>query len=215
MARRRFARDRGGMPAARGSRRRGRPAALLSALTAVIAAVVVACGGATSTAATREFSTALSTGDAPYAITAGPDGNLWFTEFLGSRIGRITPVGVVSEHPPTAAILALHQRGTGSVAARIRCPSGAARECRGTLGLLVRRGPNDRQQRVGGVPRFTLAPGRRAEVIVPLWAAGRRQLEARRKLLVSVRLVPSAHSLAGAIEREVVLRVPDPPAVTG
>jgi len=30
-------------------------------------------------------------------ITAGPDGNLWFTEFDGNRIGRITPAGVVTE----------------------------------------------------------------------------------------------------------------------
>jgi streptogramin lyase len=30
-------------------------------------------------------------------ITAGPDGNLWFTESPGNRIGRITPAGVVTE----------------------------------------------------------------------------------------------------------------------
>src|SRR5436190_24238414 len=33
----------------------------------------------------------------PRAITAGPDGNLWFTEFFGNRIGRITPAGSVTE----------------------------------------------------------------------------------------------------------------------
>lgn len=33
----------------------------------------------------------------PSSITAGPDGNLWFTEFVGNRIGRITPSGVVTE----------------------------------------------------------------------------------------------------------------------
>jgi len=27
----------------------------------------------------------------PWAITAGPDGNLWFTEYDGNKIGRITP----------------------------------------------------------------------------------------------------------------------------
>ena len=32
----------------------------------------------------------------PFAITAGPDGNLWFTE-RADQIGRITPVGVISE----------------------------------------------------------------------------------------------------------------------
>ncbi len=33
----------------------------------------------------------------PFGITAGPDGNLWFTEYRGSRIARITPAGVVTE----------------------------------------------------------------------------------------------------------------------
>src|SRR6266849_6159223 len=44
------------------------------------------------------------TGDAfPMAITPGPDGNLWFTEKAGNRIGRITPQGTTVEFPlPTA-----------------------------------------------------------------------------------------------------------------
>ena len=33
----------------------------------------------------------------PDGIAAGPDGNLWFTEIDGNRIGRITPTGVVTE----------------------------------------------------------------------------------------------------------------------
>jgi virginiamycin B lyase len=33
----------------------------------------------------------------PVGITAGPDGNVWFTEDQASKIGRITPVGVVTE----------------------------------------------------------------------------------------------------------------------
>jgi streptogramin lyase len=33
----------------------------------------------------------------PAGITAGPDGNLWFTEETGSRVGRITPAGTVTE----------------------------------------------------------------------------------------------------------------------
>ncbi len=39
----------------------------------------------------------------PYSITAGPDGNLWFTEWGGNKIGRITPAGVITEFTiPTA-----------------------------------------------------------------------------------------------------------------
>jgi virginiamycin B lyase len=36
-------------------------------------------------------------GGYPLDITAGPDGNLWFTEYLGNNIGRITPAGAISE----------------------------------------------------------------------------------------------------------------------
>jgi hypothetical protein len=36
---------------------------------------------------------------APLEITAGPDGNVWFTEINGNNIGRITPLGAVSEFP--------------------------------------------------------------------------------------------------------------------
>jgi streptogramin lyase len=33
----------------------------------------------------------------PWGIASGPDGNLWFTEVLGNKIGRITPSGVITE----------------------------------------------------------------------------------------------------------------------
>ena len=35
----------------------------------------------------------------PLGIAAGPDGNVWFTEFGGNRIGRITPSGTITEFP--------------------------------------------------------------------------------------------------------------------
>jgi streptogramin lyase len=38
-----------------------------------------------------------SASSSPAGITAGPDGNLWFTEATGDRIGRITPAGVITE----------------------------------------------------------------------------------------------------------------------
>ena len=44
-----------------------------------------------------EFSAGITTGSGPVGITAGPDGNLWFTEIGGNRIGRITPTGTVTE----------------------------------------------------------------------------------------------------------------------
>jgi DNA-binding beta-propeller fold protein YncE len=36
----------------------------------------------------------------PRGITVGPDGNLWFTEYYGNRIGRVTPAGVITQFPP-------------------------------------------------------------------------------------------------------------------
>src|SRR5262249_34826163 len=42
-------------------------------------------------------------GSSPQSITLGPDGALWFTEFLGNKIASITTAGVVTEYPiPTA-----------------------------------------------------------------------------------------------------------------
>jgi uncharacterized repeat protein (TIGR01451 family) len=35
----------------------------------------------------------------PSKLTAGPDGNVWFTESAGNAIGRVTPAGVVTEFP--------------------------------------------------------------------------------------------------------------------
>ncbi len=35
----------------------------------------------------------------PAVITAGPDGNMWFTEQFGNNIGSITPAGVITEFP--------------------------------------------------------------------------------------------------------------------
>jgi streptogramin lyase len=36
---------------------------------------------------------------APFGLTAGSDGNLWFTENWGNQIGRITPAGTLTEFP--------------------------------------------------------------------------------------------------------------------
>ncbi len=65
-------------------------------------------GRITTAGAVTEFSNGLTTGGVdpftggpnspnPRAITAGPDGNLWFTETGTDRVGRITPAGAVTE----------------------------------------------------------------------------------------------------------------------
>jgi hypothetical protein len=42
-----------------------------------------------------------TSGSFPFDITAGPDGNLWFTEVnpAAGKIGRITPAGTITEYP--------------------------------------------------------------------------------------------------------------------
>jgi YD repeat-containing protein len=44
-----------------------------------------------------ELKSDLAAGSLPARITTGPDGAMWFTEFGGNRIGRITPGGAVTE----------------------------------------------------------------------------------------------------------------------
>ena len=48
------------------------------------------------------FTGGLTDGSEPEGITVGPDGNLWFTENSASKIGTITPAGVISEYSVTA-----------------------------------------------------------------------------------------------------------------
>lgn len=38
------------------------------------------------------------TNSAPFGMTLGPDGNVWFTEFYAGRIGRITPQGALTDY---------------------------------------------------------------------------------------------------------------------
>jgi virginiamycin B lyase len=49
-----------------------------------------------------ELPTPLSDNSGPDQLALGPDGNYWYTESAGSKIGRITPAGVVTEFPTRA-----------------------------------------------------------------------------------------------------------------
>ena len=51
----------------------------------------------------NEFLIPTSPNSNPTGITAGPDGNLWFTELTGNNTGRITTAGVITEFPVPAA----------------------------------------------------------------------------------------------------------------
>jgi len=66
-------------------------------LCGVLALLCLLSGSSAWGQVITEFSAGITAGAQPYGITAGPDGNLWFTELVGNRIGRITPLGVVTE----------------------------------------------------------------------------------------------------------------------
>src|SRR5262249_2090954 len=83
---------RGRRAVAGGMRRRALQAVLLALLA-----------GASPAAASVKFHDGISTGSQPLGIAAGPDGNLWFTEFEGGRVGPITPAGAVTEFTTGAA----------------------------------------------------------------------------------------------------------------
>jgi streptogramin lyase len=69
----------------------------------LLVGLLVGCGASTShPSGLTEFPIPTSQ-SSPKAITAGPDGNLWFTEQAGNKIGRITPSGTITEFPiPTS-----------------------------------------------------------------------------------------------------------------
>ena len=88
-------------------RRRTFGVVVLGAATAVIpvfvSAATVASRARAATATVVEFPVP-TTASAPTGITAGADGNLWFTENSANNIGRITPAGVVTEYAvPTSS----------------------------------------------------------------------------------------------------------------
>jgi streptogramin lyase len=72
----------------------GRARALRLPLAAAALSVLclLALAGRTDAATVTEFPEVIA-GSAPLGIAAGADGNLWFTEVAGSRIGRLTTTG--------------------------------------------------------------------------------------------------------------------------
>ncbi len=77
-------------------------AAVAGAVVGVQALVVAPAYTATVPGVITEF-TVPTAGSQPGGIAAGPDGNVWFTESSGNKIGRITPAGVITEFTvPTA-----------------------------------------------------------------------------------------------------------------
>jgi streptogramin lyase len=77
---------------------------------------------------------------APWQIVTGPDGAIWFTEFRGHKIGRITPDGAIAEFPiPTsnASPLGIAVGPDGQLwFAEAGCPDNAVLSCTGAIGRM-------------------------------------------------------------------------------
>src|SRR5436309_1944069 len=62
----------------------------------VTAMAALPCVVSATTTTLTEF-TVPTASSGPTSITAGPDGNLWFTEISGIKIGQISPAGTIRE----------------------------------------------------------------------------------------------------------------------
>src|SRR2546422_11620396 len=85
--------------------------------------------------AIEPFNPACTLDGGPTSIIAGRDGNLWFTERFGNKIGRIAPTsGLITEFPP-ALTAGSPNGGTSRPRGNTGRPDGAQRrgeDSRGT-----------------------------------------------------------------------------------
>ena len=83
-----------------------RSALEFAALTFLLEVVLLSCPVSPANEARAQTTTEYpiaTPGSRPASITAGPDGNLWFTNSGASTIGRITPSGVITEFAVSSA----------------------------------------------------------------------------------------------------------------
>ena len=80
-----------------------RTAAFFVSVGLAVSSLVVPWVASTASASTPVVTNYTGTGiDEPLAITAGPDGALWFTNQANNSIGRITTGGVVTNYTATS-----------------------------------------------------------------------------------------------------------------
>jgi streptogramin lyase len=73
------------------------------ALAGALTALALPATGSAATGQVTEFPVP-SAGGQPFGISAGPDGNVWFTEGGTQKVGRITPSGTVTDYPVTGGV---------------------------------------------------------------------------------------------------------------
>jgi len=86
---------------ARGTKRS--PARAATALIILSAALAFPLGDAIAAVGDITSYPLPTANSGPFAIVAGPDGNIWFTEDNVNQVGKMTTSGVVTEYPIPAA----------------------------------------------------------------------------------------------------------------
>ncbi|WP_406512963.1 isopeptide-forming domain-containing fimbrial protein [Streptomyces sp. NBC_00161] len=77
---------------------------LTTLLVSTLMSLPLVASAPAAQAAVGIFEYSLVNPSTPIGITTGPEGNMWFTEFGGEKIGRITTAGAISEYPiPTTS----------------------------------------------------------------------------------------------------------------
>jgi hypothetical protein len=69
---------------------------LLLAVSLEMMLLALTAGAAAPTI--NDYRAGITADSGPEGIAAGPDGNLWFTEYNGARVAKITATGVVTEY---------------------------------------------------------------------------------------------------------------------
>jgi streptogramin lyase len=72
--------------------------ALIAALAMLLVAALTGSVSDARAQSTTATITEFYVGGTPYDVAAGPDGNLWFTDYVGNQIGRMTPEGSVTRY---------------------------------------------------------------------------------------------------------------------
>jgi streptogramin lyase len=94
---------------------------------------------------------ALAAGSGPAGLAVGSDGNIWFAEEAGNRIGRLTPAGVLTEFPLINPGSRPH--GLATAADGVLITEGAGR-----IGHITAMGVLSESATLGGAPK-EIAPG--------------------------------------------------------
>ncbi len=85
-------------PKATAAAHRLRRAAVLAA-GVLASSLVLTAGAGGSEPTVTIFTAGITPGSGPNAMTRGPDGAMWFTEYHGDKIGRVSADGNVTEYP--------------------------------------------------------------------------------------------------------------------